>query len=224
MNTLVIIPAYNEEANIAVTVRSAKHHLPDATILVIDDGSTDATQRLASDAGAVVISSEKNRGYGSTLKMGYRIAVGCEVDHVLQLDADGQHDPQYLPVLRAALKGHDVVIGSRFLGGSTYKIPFFRRSGMRLFSFISEQMGVAVSDTTSGYRAYSARAVIEVLRIPWEYPDVNLLIELHRAGIKIVEVPVKMYANQQGKSMHSGLEPVRYVATTLTSLLRGRAV
>lgn len=224
MKTLVIIPAYNEEANIFVTVRSVKRHLPDATILVINDGSTDNTMNLASDGGATVISTEKNRGYGSALKMGYRVAVGCVFDNVLQIDADGQHDPKYLPVLLAALKGHDVVIGSRFLGGPTYPIPFFRRQGMRLFSFISSRSGLKITDTTSGYRAYSARAVLEVLRIPWEYPDVNLLIELHRAGMKIVEVPVKMYANQQGKSMHSGFEPIKYVATTFLSLLRGRAL
>lgn len=223
MKTLVIIPAYNEQANIYLTVKSVRHYLPDATVLVINDGSTDNTQILASDAGATVITTEKNRGYGSALKMGYRVATGCEFDNVLQLDADGQHEPEYLPVLLAGLKHADVVIGSRFMGGKTYKIPFFRRSGMKIFSFIIKQMGAEISDTTSGYRAYSARAVLEVLRIPWEYPDANLLLALHRSGMKIIEVPVKMYANKQGKSMHSGLEPIKYVANMFFSILRERA-
>ena len=220
MKTLVIIPAFNEESNIFRIVTGVKAVLPDETVLVVDDGSIDNTRILASNAGATVVSHAKNLGYGNTLKIGYRFAVGCNYDNVLQLDADGQHDPKYLPAFLAALADSEVVIGSRFLEGPTYPIPFFRRQGMRLFSFLSNRMGVAITDTTSGYRAYSARAVLACLSISWEYPDANLLVALHRRGMKIKEIPVRMFANREGKSMHSGLEPVRYVANVFLSILR----
>lgn len=219
MKTLVIIPAYNEEANIGRIVAAARIYVPEATVLVVDDGSTDRTQILASNQGATVVSHGKNKGYGCALQTGYRFAVGFGFDTVLQLDADGQHDPKYLPVLLDALHGADVVIGSRFLNGPTYHIPFFRRTGMKLFSSIGKMRGLKISDTTSGYRALSYRAILSCIDLEWEYPDANLLLALHRRGLKIIEIPVTMYANREGKSMHSGLEPVRYVAKMLYSTL-----
>ena len=222
MKTLVIIPAYNEEKHIGSIVRAALGILPFA-VLVVNDGSGDDTACEAGRAGAIVITHNENLGYGKALKTGYRFAMKFDFDAILQLDADGQHDPAYLPAFLTALADADVVIGSRFLEGPTYPIPFFRRQGMRLFNFITSRMGTAITDTTSGYRAYSARAVRECLRIPWEYPDANLLIALHRRGMKIAEIPIRMHANREGKSMHSGIEPVRYVANVFLSLLKERA-
>ena len=225
MNALVIIPAYNEQSNILCTLTSIKSAIPDAKVLVVDDGSTDNTRDIALGAGAIVLHCPRNLGYGNALKIGYRYAVEHDFDYILQIDADGQHDPKYLPILLDHLisSGSDIVIGSRFLQGKTYRIPFFRKLGMRLFSTLaSYSMGVKITDTTSGYRAMNNRSVTCCLLDDWEYPDANLLIALHQAGLKIAEIPVKMYANQQGKSMHNGLEPIYYVANMFWSIFRMR--
>lgn len=221
---LVIIPAYNESSNIMPLIARVKQLLPpnEAFVLVVDDGSSDRTAALSLIAGAKVISHCINRGYGHALRTGYQYAVSKGYDYAIQIDADGQHDPRHIPELLAAVAyGSDVVVGSRFANGPTYQIPFFRRAGMLLFRVLARVAGLNVTDTTSGYRAYSRRAFIKCLELPWAYPDANLLIALHRAGMTITEIPVTMYANKEGKSMHSGIvAPIRYVFETIRSIAR----
>lgn len=220
---LIIIPAYNEEENIAAVIKGAIKSLPAASILVIDDGSTDATGRIARRLGATVIIHPHNLGVGAALRSGYRYAIRNSFDCVLQIDADGQHDPEYLPMLLKALANADVVIGSRFLPGSViYPIPLLRRIGMLLFSFIArKKTGISITDTTSGYRAFSKRAAALCLCGDWKYPDANLLVWLAKSGMTITEIPVRMYANRQGKSFHVGVEPIYYVYKMLLDLGRG---
>lgn len=227
MKTLVIIPAYNEEKDIAAVINGVARNLPATEVLVVDDGSTDATAKVARELDAMIISHSRNLGIGDTLRSGYLYAIENRADCVLQIDADGQHDPKDLPMLLQTLKTRnaDVVVGSRFLpGSSAYPIPILRRMGMLLFGYIAtKKAGIPLTDTTSGYRALSKRAVALCLCSEWKYPDANLLVWLAKSGMIITEIPVTMYGSR-GKSMHDGLEPIRYVLNMLVSMLKMKAV
>lgn len=212
---IVVIPAFNEEKQIAYVVQQVKREIPEAQILVINDGSSDATDKKAREAGARVLSHPFNLGYGVALQTGYKFAIKYGFNYVLQIDGDGQHDPRYLKNLLEELRKGDVeiVIGSRFLGEGSYQAPFLRRIGMRLFAFIAGRIsGQKITDPTSGYQALSRKAVEFYSRdfFPGDYPDADVLIMLRRAGLRFREIPVKMYRNPNGSSMHHGLKPIYY--------------
>jgi glycosyltransferase involved in cell wall biosynthesis len=222
-SVIVIIPAYNEGKRIARVVAHVYAAAPDADILVINDGSRDDTAAAARQAGAIVASHPFNMGYGAAIQTGYKYARNKGYRYLVQLDADGQHDPTCIPDLLApVIEGvADIAIGSRFLGNS-YRPPFARRAGMALFrNIVSLVTGKAVTDTTSGFQAFNA----EVVRLfatdvfPVDYPDADMLIMLHRAGFRMTEVPVRMFENSEGKSMHSGLKPLYYMFKMLLSIV-----
>jgi len=222
MTALVIIPAYNEGERIGSVVAGVRTSVPEAVIVVINDCSRDKTAAVARQAGAIVISHSFNMGYGAAIQTGYKYAKrkGCDV--LVQLDADGQHDPSCIPALVApVLKGEtDVAIGSRFLG-SSYRPPFARRVGMALFRRIVRLVtGKFITDTTSGYQALNRDVVSFFSKdiFPIDYPDADMLIMLHRAGFRIKEVPVRMLENTEGKSMHGGLRPIYYMFKMLLSI------
>ncbi len=214
MRLLVVLPALNESGRIGRVVRSVRE-IGLADVLVVDDGSSDDTAAEARAAGATVASHAVNLGYGSALQTGYRWALRHGFDAVLQLDADGQHDPSSIPVLLDALAQADVVVGSRFLGGGSYRPPFSRLVGMKLFGLIASLLcGKRVTDPTSGYQAISRRALEFYAheRYPIDYPDADVLAMLVRSGLRLAEVPVTMRTSPPGKSMHAGLlKPLYYV-------------
>jgi glycosyltransferase involved in cell wall biosynthesis len=219
---LVLMPAYNEGARIGRVVEAVRSGA-DADVLVVDDGSADDTADEARRAGASVASHAVNLGYGAALQTGYLYALRNGYDAVLQLDADGQHDPACIPVLLAALEHADVVVGSRFLDGSTtYRPPLVRRIGMWLFArFAGQLTGRRFTDPTSGYQALS-RGALEFYsheRYPADYPDADVLAMSSRAGLRVIEVPVRMHASPDGKGMHGGLlRPMYYVFRMLLAL------
>ncbi len=227
----LLIPAYNEEARIASVIRGIKERYPIMEIVVIDDGSCDDTRGKALQAGARVISHPYNLGYGVALQTGYKYALeqGCET--LVQMDGDGQHDPAYIGKLLKAIEdgGADLAIGSRFLaaegaqaGRLPYRAPLMRRCGMRLFGTIASLLiKQEVTDPTSGYQAMNRRVLewVSSDRFPWDYPDADVIIMLHRAGFRIQEVPVQMYENLDKKSMHSGWKPLYYVFKMFLSIL-----
>jgi glycosyltransferase involved in cell wall biosynthesis len=219
---LVIIPAYNEEKRIAAVVAAVAASVPDSEIVVINDCSKDNTFAVASQAGAIVVSHPFNMGYGAAIQTGYKYARNKGYDYLVQLDADGQHDPSCIPALLApVLAGEtDIAIGSRFLGNS-YRPPFARRVGMALFRrIVSLVTGKSISDTTSGFQAFN-RDVIRFFAtdiFPVDYPDADMLIMLHRVGFRMTEVPVRMFENSEGKSMHSGFKPLYYMFKMLLSI------
>jgi hypothetical protein len=230
LKTLVIIPAYNEEARITRVVRGIAQHIPHADILIVDDGSVDNTREAALRAGAKVISHPFNLGYGGALQTGYKYALNKEYEIFIQMDGDGQHDPSFMVHLLAVIsKGEaDIAIGSRFLQTRTigsedepYRAPFMRRLGMRFFGMLSSLLiQQKVTDPTSGYQAMN-RKVLEWVssdRFPCDYPDADVLIMLHRAGFRIREVPVRMFENRDKKSMHSGWRPLYYIFKMLLSI------
>ena len=218
----ILIPAFNEESNIGGLIEAVQREVGDARIVVVDDGSTDSTAAEARRRGATVITHPFNLGYGAALHTGYLYAQrrGCKC--VVQMDADGQHDPTSLPVLLAGLEsGADVVVGSRYLEGSPPPTSLARRLGSRLFSrIVTWWTHTRITDPTSGYQAMSERALANLANdaFPEDYPDADVLITLARAGLKLIEVPVKMRARSSGLSMHRGGRAAYYAYKMLLTL------
>jgi glycosyltransferase involved in cell wall biosynthesis len=218
---LIIIPAYNEEATVGKIVKQCAAY---GDVLVVDDGSSDLTGYEAASEGAYVITHRRNKGYGEALQTGYRFAWEKGYQFIVQMDADGQHDPAQIPALIKGLKGADVVIGSRFIDTPGYKIPFCRKIGMGLFAYIASRIcGVKVTDTTSGFRAINRTALgfCTTDKYPRDYPDANAICMMHKAGLRLREIPVTMQASEKKASMHSGVKPVFYIFRMLYSLGRG---
>jgi glycosyltransferase involved in cell wall biosynthesis len=215
LRLLVVIPAYREAGRIRRVLGAVRAQVA-ADVLVVNDGSPDDTAAEALDAGAIVATHPVNLGYGSALQTGYRYALRHGYGAVLQMDADGQHDPASLTALLAAIEGGaDVVVGSRFLDGRSYRPPLTRRLGMALFGALGSFLaGQRLTDPTSGYQALSRRALAFYAheRYPHDYPDADVLSMVARSGLRLVEVPVRMLESPDGKSMHAGvLKPLYYV-------------
>ncbi len=213
---MAILPAHNEEGNVGPVIRDVRTHLPDADVLVIDDGSADGTIAEARRSGAAVLTLPVNVGYGAALQTGYRVA-RRGYDLVCQLDADGQHSAAFLvPMLREVVEpGIDIVVGSRFLDRDGHYAPSLaRRVGMGIFARIaSVAMRQPVTDPTSGFQAMR----VPVARFfcsdvyPADYPDADILILLHRSGFVVREVAVRMREPGGRKSIHRGHRSVYYV-------------
>jgi glycosyltransferase involved in cell wall biosynthesis len=229
--TLIIIPAYNEEQGLARVIAEIRQAAPDCDLLVVNDGSRDGTAQVARAAGAVVISHAFNMGYGVTIQTGYKYAYAEGYDFLVQIDADGQHDPAFIAELLApVVKGEtDLVLGSRFLWSDSYRPSFSRRLGILFFrKLVTVLIGRNITDPTSGYQAFNR----EVMRFfttdvfPCDYPDADMLVTLNMAGFRIREVPVRMFANPTGKTMHSGAKPLYYMfkmcLSIFVTLLRNR--
>ncbi|MCA8942889.1 MAG: glycosyltransferase family 2 protein [Planctomycetes bacterium] len=213
-STLILIPACNEAERVGTVIRGILDVLPDADVVVIDDGSVDETANAARRHGASVLRHTFNLGYGAALQTGYHFAVRHRYERVVQMDADGQHDPRSLPDLLAGLdRGFDLVIGSRYLRDNPPPTSFLRRVASRMFAWIvTTWTGVRITDPTSGYQAMTGRVLAEVVRdsFPEDYPDADVLIALHRAGIRITEAPVDMHPRIGGVSMHRGSRVMYY--------------
>ena len=229
---LAIVPAFNEEKRIASVLEKIRDVDKEIDIVVIDDGSTDNTGLKSRLAGARVIRLSSNMGYGVAIQTGYKYALAKGYEYVVQLDSDGQHDPAYIPqMLGATMSGDaDVVIGSRFLGEKTvletaeagYEVGVARRVGIRLFAFVTSKLiGLKISDPTSGYRALNKRILAFLMNdfFPYDYPDADVIVLVHRAGFKIKELPMAMHDRATGTSMHSGLRPVYYIFKMFLSML-----
>jgi len=220
---LVIIPVYNESTRIAEVVRQVRETAPGYDVLVVDDGSTDETAYAARAAGALVVAHPFNLGYGGAIQTGYKYALRHGYDFLVQMDGDGQHDPSFIPQLLAPVLARetDFALGSRFLGVESYKPPLARRLGMVFFRwFVSVLISTSITDSTSGFQAFNRKVIrfftTEVF--PADYPDADMLLALHRANFRIREVPVRMYANGQGKSMHGGWRPLYYIFKMVLSV------
>jgi glycosyltransferase involved in cell wall biosynthesis len=221
---LIVIPAFNEEEKIPAVVRGIRQEMPEAVVLVMNDGSRDQTEARARASGARVLTHPFNMGYGVTLQTGYKYALRYGFDFVLQMDGDGQHDPRYLSILLREIRegGADVVIGSRFLGEGSYRADWARQVGISLFRLVASSLcGQKITDPTSGYQALNRRAVEFCTRdsFPGDYPDADVLVMMHRAGLRLREVPVRMHPNAQGRSMHSGLKPLYYIYKMCLSIV-----
>jgi len=224
MRPLIVIPAFNEAATIGKVLDGVQAVDPGLPVVVIDDGSTDATATIARNAGAIVLRLPFNMGCGVALQTGYKYALREGFDCVVQLDGDGQHEPADIPALLGVIqRGEaDLAIGSRFTRRSTYRPTIARQIGMSLFGLLALALtGVRFSDVTSGFRAlnHGVLSFFATERYPSDYPDADVLIMLHRAGFRIKEVPVRMYSRKGGRShQHAGLRPIYYVFKMLLSI------
>jgi glycosyltransferase involved in cell wall biosynthesis len=212
---LIIIPAYNEEEHIANVLRDIGESNLSADILVVNDGSDDRTSAISKQAGVMVLDLPFNIGYGGAIQTGFRFATEYGYEFVVTLDGDSQHCPSFVNDLMETMEREkaDVVIGSRFIEG-TYRMGVFRKMGVRLFSRIAFlYTGTNFTDPTSGFQLLNRRIfsyLSEGDNYPLDYPDVNIIIALHKMRFKVVEAPVRM-KEKKGKSMHRGLRPIVYV-------------
>ncbi len=221
---LVILPALNEERNIAPTVSRIRDLLPGADILVINDGSSDNTAAEAAEARAQVLHLPFNVGIGAAVQAGFRFAAGHDYDIVLRNDGDGQHAPEANLSLLAELETGraDVVIGSRFIDAQgDYGTPLPRRLGSAILArLLSRVIGQRVTDPTSGCAAFN-RDAIQLLAqaYPHDYPEPEAIAILHRSGLRQLEVPVKMIPRRHGNSSITPVRSVYYMVKVLLAIL-----
>ena len=218
----IIIPAYNEAGRITSTIAGIRKS-SDADIIVVNDGSDDNTAEESKATGAIVLSLPFNLGYGAALQTGYKYALDKGYEFVVQMDADGQHDPAYiLPlVTEVRLGSADVAIGSRFLGEGDYRPTTIKKIGMIFFRMIASYItGQKITDPTSGFQALNQKAMNFYASdaYPVDFPDADVLVMLHRKGISFKEIPVRMNHSTKKKTMHSGFVPLYYLFKMVLSI------
>ena len=224
---LAIVPARNEEGAVGLVVEELCVFDPELDVLVIDDGSEDATAASAAAAGATVVRLPFNLGIGGAVQTGFKYALEQGYDTVIRLDGDGQHDPQEIPQLLAPLaRGEaDVVVGSRFANGNDgdYRPPFARRAGIRWFAqLVSLLTRQKLTDTTSGFQAVNARAIrLFAADYPHDYPEVEAAVMVVRHKLQIMEVPVKMRDRETGESSITAFRSFYYAIKVTLALLVG---
>ncbi|MDR6904639.1 glycosyltransferase involved in cell wall biosynthesis [Agromyces sp. 3263] len=221
--TLIVLPALNEEASVADVVAEVREKLPGARIAVIDDGSSDRTADIARRAGATVIVLPFNLGVGGAMRAGFKYALAHGFQYVVQVDADGQHDPANVPHLLAALDDADVVLGARFAGEGSYAVRGPRRWAMSVLAFaLSRLAHTRLTDTTSGFRATGPRALELFTRTyPAEYlgDTIESLVIALRAGCTVRQVPVAMRARTGGVPSHNPLKSTAYLGRAAMALV-----
>lgn len=219
---LVIIPAFNEEDTIASVITDVQTSVPEAAILVVNDGSRDSTAAIARSLGVVTLTHPYNLGIGATMQTGYKYAKIYGFQVAVQVDGDGQHRADQIrklvePIVYGAAQ---MTIGSRFLDESGYKPSLARSAGMAIFSkIVSTVLREKITDTTSGFRA-SGRDVIAYFcgNYPDDYPEVEALILLHKKGFRIMEVPVLMAERAGGRSSITPTKSVIYMVKVLLAI------
>lgn len=230
---LVIIPAYNEAANIGkVLDQLEKPEISEiADILVMNDASVDNTNWLVKARGHAVITHVFNLGYGSGIQLGYKYAVRRDYKYVIQMDADGQHDVCNIPVIYDRLRQKDedgrypdIVLGSRFMNGSAdFSVSIAKKIAFHLFRFMIEvAAGRKIADPTTGLQGLSRKAVLYYSKYNHfddKYPDTNMIMQMILLKFKVVEVPTVMHPRTAGASMHSGLKPIWYMLRMFFSVL-----
>jgi glycosyltransferase involved in cell wall biosynthesis len=224
----VIVPAYNEEANIEGVITSLKQVNPAWKVVVVNDGSSDKTAEVAATTGhAVVLSLPCNLGIGGGVQTGFKYANRNDFDIAIQFDGDGQHIASEIPKLIAPiLEGTaDVVIGSRFLSKSKegFQSSLARRFGIHLLGAISHCLvHQRITDSTSGFRAYNRRAIALLSQIyPVDYPEPEAIILLGKNGFRMVEIPVVMQERQGGHSSISGFKSCHYMIKVIVAMFIG---
>jgi glycosyltransferase involved in cell wall biosynthesis len=231
VRTLVFIPAWNEEASVATVIGDVRKSIPGADILVVDDGSGDATAERAREAGALVASLPFNQGLGAALQTGYLYALRNGYDACAHLDADGQHPAEEVARLLAEVTGDraDLVIGSRYHSGAVagsddYKASFSRRIGISVFRFfLTLATRQRFTDTTSGMRAANRRvmALFSQHYSP-DFAEIESLQLAVRQGLRVEELPVRMLERAGGTSFLTPVRSAFFIFKGLVVLLVGQ--
>jgi glycosyltransferase involved in cell wall biosynthesis len=221
-DTVVFIPAWNEAASLPALLEEARRDLPDVDLLVIDDGSTDDTAAVARAGGAQVVSFPENHGLRHGIAEGYRQASARGYDFCGRLDADGQHPPAELKRMLTLVRADecDVAVGSRFLPGSGKEGERYKPAPERVFGtsllrmLMRLRLGQPISDGTSGMYAVNHKA-LDLLSDPYvcEAPEVEALMRITDARLRLLEVPVHMRQREHGESSFRGRRAVELVVT-----------
>lgn len=222
MKVVAVIPAYNEESTIASVVTKTAEYVD--RVVVVDDGSTDATAAIARENGASVIEHTVNAGVGGAVRTGYRYAIRNEFEFVVQIDADGQHDPAQIPALLEHAETSDMVVASRYLNASHREYNWVRRAGIRFFTSVVKRLGrTEITDVTSGYRVYRVSALESILHRSDKHWAVEQTLQAARNGLKIEEVSIEMPVRSNGTSQFTldtlVLYPVRMFDTVLRVII-----
>lgn len=205
---MVCIPAFNEERNISRVIRLAQKYAD--KVLVCDDGSSDSTRKIAQHHGADVIHHENNQGYGASIRHLFEKSKVLRADIIVTLDADGQHNPKYIPAIISPIRNEyaDIVIGSRFLDEeSENSVPFIRHKGIKLITCLARAISYNhITDAQSGFRAYNKKALnlLNPKENGWG-ASTELLTEAKKYGFTLVEIPVNINydnANKRNLILH----------------------
>lgn len=220
---LVIIPCYNEQANILHTVDELHAVCPQADCLVVNDCSTDASAALLAEHGVPFLDLPVNLGIGGAVQSGYRYARANGYDIAVQLDGDGQHDPQYLPAIVGPVAAGklDMCVGSRFVEKHGFQTSFMRRVGIRFLSGLIRLLcGVQVRDVTSGFRATGAAMTAYFAdHYASDYPEPEAILAASLSGFRVGEAAVEMRERQGGVSSINAVRSVYYMIKVSLSLI-----
>lgn len=219
---LVVLPAWNEALSLPAVLREINDHLPEVAVLVVNDGSSDGTSAVARAHGVAVLDLPFNLGVGGAMRAGFRYALAEGYDVVVQVDADGQHDPREVPHLVAGLDGADIVIGARFADQGDYEVRGPRRWAMRVLAgVLSRLAGTRLTDTTSGFRASGPRAVrLFAVHYPAEYlgDTIESLVIAVRGGLTVAQVGVSMRVRSAGRPSQRPIKAAIYLLRACLAL------
>lgn len=223
MKKIIIIPAYNEEENIERTVNAIQKSAQGFDYVIINDCSTDSTRKICEEKGFNIVNLPINLGIGGAVQTGYKYAYENGYDVAVQVDGDGQHDPEFLNTMAKYLVEHqvDMVIGSRFIEKKGFQSSITRRMGIKFFSgLIKILTGKTITDPTSGLRMIG-RNVMEIFSrdYPRDYPEPESIVAVLRKNMKIEEIPVVMLERQGGVSSISPKKSIYYMIKVTLAIL-----
>lgn len=221
---LVIVPAWNESRSVGNTIREIQAASAEYDVVVVDDGSTDTTARVAREAGAVVLALPFNLGVGGAMRTGFTYAARHGYGRAIQVDADGQHDPADIQRVLDGLDHADISIGARFADVGDYQVRGPRRWAMIVLAkVVSRIAGTRLTDVTSGFRAAGARAIGQYVKYyPAEYlgDTLDSLVAAVHAGLTVTQVPVAMRPRAHGvPSQHPFAASVYLLRSTFALML-----
>lgn len=223
-DTLIVVPAFNEQNNIVGVLQEIRSSLPDADVLVVNDCSHDTTAELARTVDKVcVVDLPCNLGIGGAMQTGFKYALNKDYQYVVQIDGDGQHVPSEVGALFEKMQQEhcDMVIGSRFLGVDSFRTTWCRRLGIKVFYCMFRALvHTKITDSTSGFRLYSRKSLQILARFySSDYPEPDAIVLLNKHGLRVAETGVKMRQREYGQSSITPIKSPYYMIKVITTIL-----